>query len=374
MLTAAVCLAPRIGQLWIASESPAMAAASSPAGFLTKPIEEIRPGDRVLAHNPELSDDQRNSPEPDPATWLLIELELTEEDGHRVEVRLLRPREWIEARGGAVAQKVRLDIDELGVSGEAALLSVSPCPPIKAGSGSVVTGAFRHVSDTLVDVHVEGQPLLGCTAGHLFWSEDREEFVRADALKAGELVGSTETKHARVVAVTPRAGQAAVFNLEVNREHVYYVGPNGVLVHNSIASELFYQYRDHYLYSGTRGGEIYHGITVDPNQRYTEQQRIDMGLNVEMEGLNYLEARGLEQYHIETSGGRTADGNINYSIDPTRTDDRALAMRHAANERLRAMGEPPHFELSAAETKKAKAYTVKWNAQRRKAVDRAGGC
>ena len=64
-------------------------------------------------------------------------------------------------RGGQIA----LDLQEIGVNGYAGVLNIKPCPPIKEGSGQVVTGAFRHVSNDLVELHVEGenQPII-CTS------------------------------------------------------------------------------------------------------------------------------------------------------------------------------------------------------------------
>ncbi|MEZ6121520.1 MAG: hypothetical protein R3C28_33865 [Pirellulaceae bacterium] len=61
-LLAVVCFAPRLPDLWRTAESPAIAAQAKnrpTAKFLTKPIEQIRPGDRVLAHNPEVTDEER---------------------------------------------------------------------------------------------------------------------------------------------------------------------------------------------------------------------------------------------------------------------------------------------------------------------------
>ena len=88
-LIATFCFLPRISQLWRHTETPAIASVDinsrvSNAKFLTRPIEEIRPGDRVLAHNPEVTDEERVSAiEPDPKTWRLIEMLLTGEDGQR---------------------------------------------------------------------------------------------------------------------------------------------------------------------------------------------------------------------------------------------------------------------------------------------------
>ncbi len=62
------------------------------------------------------------------------------------------------------------------------------------------------------------------------WS-DRQDFITAGDLYPGEtlriLAGTTH-----VTNITPRASPEAVYNLEVNLDHVYHVTRDGMLVHN----------------------------------------------------------------------------------------------------------------------------------------------
>jgi hypothetical protein len=74
---------------------------------------------------------------------------------------------------------------------------------------------------------------IGCTANHPFWSEDRQEFVEAGQLREGERVRTRLDEIAHVVQVKPRPPTKWVYNLEIQGEHVYEVGPGGVLVHNA---------------------------------------------------------------------------------------------------------------------------------------------
>ena len=39
-------------------------------------------------------------------------------------------------------------------------------------------------------------------------------------------------------SIAPRAGPETVYNFEVANEHVYYVGEDGLLVHNAYASRI----------------------------------------------------------------------------------------------------------------------------------------
>ena len=109
-----------------------------------------------------------------------------------------------------------------------------PCPEIEAGTGEVVTGTFKHSSGDILDIQIESEPKpIGTTGNHPWWSEERQKFVEASELKPGETLRTASGKLTQIISITPRANAETVYNLEVNREHVYYVGENGLLVHNT---------------------------------------------------------------------------------------------------------------------------------------------
>lgn len=102
----------------------------------------------------------------------------------------------------------------------------------------LVTGRFRHESANTLDLTIvdeSGKTLesIGVTGTHPFWSEDRFEFVPASDLQPDETLLSHNGNPIFVGSITPRAGPEAVFNLEVDGEHVYYVSRTGVLAHNT---------------------------------------------------------------------------------------------------------------------------------------------
>lgn len=81
----------------------------------------------------------------------------------------------------------------------------------------------------------ESEETLGTTSNHPFWSVDRQEFVQAGSLEIGERLQTLSGDVKVVQQKLLRPGPQPVFNLEVHNEHVYFVGQDGVLVHNAKA-------------------------------------------------------------------------------------------------------------------------------------------
>ena len=148
---------------------------------------------------------------------------------------------------------VEMDLPELGISGPAVVQNIRGSPEIRSGAGRVVTATFHHSSSEVIDLVVGSEPKLGSGGGllpaleqpqnstnsigttrnHPFWSVDRQDYVQANDLAIGErlLTFSGQTK--RVISKRDHPSTESVYNLEVIAEHVYYVGEDGILVHNT---------------------------------------------------------------------------------------------------------------------------------------------
>jgi hypothetical protein len=172
-----------------------------------------------------------------------VTFHIAKADGHSLWIDLLRPQQWLDETLAEVGGSVYLNLPQLGAVGFAQVLSIEPCPTIAPGSGTVVTGTFRHESDgaNVVQLRLDGQSEpTGVTANHPYWSEDRADFVSAAQLVPGERV-NTEFGPRAVVSVAPLAYSGILFNLETT-EHVYRVGELGTLVHNDcweFAAKMF---------------------------------------------------------------------------------------------------------------------------------------
>ncbi len=142
---------------------------------------------------------------------------------------------------------------ECGIEGWARVLGIGKCPLISPRPGpefQLVTATFKHHAKQILDVYIADETdAIGTTPNHPFWSHDKQKFIRADELTAGEQVQKANGTLTTVTHVVPRAGTNTVYNLEVQCTHTYHVGNSGVLVHNSKPCDEFVT-----LYHGSKGG------------------------------------------------------------------------------------------------------------------------
>lgn len=203
------------------------------------PIDQIRVGMRVLAHNPEVSIEERSGfVQPSSEIWRFLKLEMTKPDGGILKIEMIRPSEWLEASGAKVGSEIQLDLKELGADGAALVQEILPCPEIQSGEGQVVTATFQHPpSHQVLDVIFQGneQP-MGVTSNHLFWSADKKKFVPIGEMEIGERVQTWQGETKRIVSKLARAIPERVFNIEVWGEHVYFISSQKLLAHNECFS------------------------------------------------------------------------------------------------------------------------------------------
>jgi hypothetical protein len=206
------------------------------SGVRIKKIQEVEVGERAIGMNPELMDSERSAflPDPEPATWRKLTLEMIKPNGKHLDITLLRPLSWLAASQANTGTTIFLDLPEMGAQGFAKVRNIEPCPPIKSGKGNVITGTFHHEAANTIDLYVEGlSKPIGCTDNHPFWSVTQNEFVEAGQLQPGEELQLYNGQTAKVVQILPRPGPEQVHNIEVLNEHVYRVTDWGILVHNT---------------------------------------------------------------------------------------------------------------------------------------------
>lgn len=207
------------------------------------PIQQLHDGGRVLtgvndagiAGAPPNPIGDPNATSVDQATWREVSFEMPDPKtpGDSYTMQLLEPQSWISQNAATIGGWVHLNLPELQLNGLAHIDAIAPCPPIESGPGRVILGTFQHVSNNLVDVHLQGeeQPLQ-VTAGHMLWSLDRGGWVAAGDLRSGERLAGKNGAVA-VVSVTADANAMPVYNLDVEKDHRYLVTDFGVMAHNA---------------------------------------------------------------------------------------------------------------------------------------------
>ncbi|RLS29815.1 MAG: hypothetical protein DWH78_14735 [Planctomycetota bacterium] len=227
--------------------SPVAKAVATPATpkYKTVAIREIQPaGYNVLADNPQTPGQAAGDFGAfDPNTWQVHRFLQTKPNGGWLKIGLARPRAWIESVERNDSGQVWLEFEELGIADWATLQKTEPCPSDILGEGRLVTGTFEHSSGEVLNLFIAGEATpIGSTANHPFWSEDRQDFVQAGSLNPGEHLRLADGRTTTLEQTEPIAEQLPVYNLEVDGEHVYFVGESGVLVHNAGKEYPFVRY------------------------------------------------------------------------------------------------------------------------------------
>ena len=222
---------------------------------------------------------------------------------------------------------------------------IGPAPPLADGPGQIVTGTFAHSAANVINLYVDGldEP-IGTTDNHPFWSEDRQAFVPAGDLKSGERLRTQDGQLLALTASRPRAA-AAVFNLEVNTEHVYYVGIQGLLVHNSYDAPGAPGTTSVYQSVDSSGQVVnYVGITGDLQRRaatHLGKKGIVINEIPGLGGLSRPDARAVEQVLIEYYGlGKNGGTLLNKINSIAKSNPKYTDAIERAKELLKAAGYP----------------------------------
>jgi hypothetical protein len=176
-----------------------------------------------------------------PQTWRWVRLEHQKPDGSRSIISLRRPNAWLLDIGAtAIGKQIYLELPEMGIVGNARITAFAPnhldtrlWHENRTGAyiDRPITGKFEHQSPVLLWLTCPDLEPIGTTPTHPFWSEDRQQWVRANDLRIGEHL---RTQHGQTVLTHKRTEHkpTTVYNLEVYRDHNYLVSSDGILVHN----------------------------------------------------------------------------------------------------------------------------------------------
>ena len=239
-LAIGVCLIVAIvGVIRLATPNANASAKPDTPHKLTRPIEAIRLGQRVVSQNP-LRHETHAASAIDPKTWRAVRLH-SFQYGVDYDLAFLRSLSWIREHGATVGSSIHLEMPEIGLDGPAEVIAIDACPPVDPDDGTgrmIVTGTMSHPATNVLDISISGETKpLGTTDTHPIWSEDRQAFIHAGELHVGERLQRADGTITQITRITPHTGPPVMtYNLEVDGEHVYRVGEQGLLVHNNCAA------------------------------------------------------------------------------------------------------------------------------------------
>lgn len=248
-----------------------------------------------------------------PQTWRKLKLVMAKGDGSIAKIELLRPMWWLKqnkARGG----RLWLNLPEMGLHGWAKVLSIGPCKADsrKRPPGSqVVTGKFTHDNATVYDLYFEGlQKPIGVTPNHPFFSYDRKGWIAAAKLEIRERVLTRKQGAIKLLKREKRPGKFRVNNLEVHREHTYFVSSKSILAHNNCFWNLPRELRN--AYNAVMDGNGHRVPDMSGNPQIFQGR-----------GAGRRWAGAAEYYVKDSSSGarilRKSDGTMGYTLDHYRT-------------------------------------------------------
>ncbi|MBE7462590.1 MAG: hypothetical protein HS116_03750 [Planctomycetes bacterium] len=200
------------------------------AGY--RKIEEVEVGDRVTSTD---TGEEPDSTAVDPETWVRIDLRQTEDDAdyRALEMTLLRPVAYWDGLGLDVGDIERIALPEMSIRARMEVVAVGPCPPIASGPGRVVLSTFKSRATNILRLHTQDRAApVEMTPRHRVFSVTHQGWVPADALRPDDEV-KTRRGTARVAALSAVEQAVSVFNIEVERQHCYFISDAEILVHNA---------------------------------------------------------------------------------------------------------------------------------------------
>jgi hypothetical protein len=199
--------------------------------------------------------------------WNWVTLTIGDEKQTIFKAHVLRPDEWLNLQEEKkVGDFVLLDLPEQNIHEWAKITDINPCTnhqksviftPESNGINQYqpITGWFERSAAVVWDYTFANGTTISATPNHPFYSNTRQTYIPVGDLSIGERVKLAGEDETDLVAKTQRnTDSEKVYNLEVFGNHNYFVGEDGVLVHNScLIGEILEQTTNWYKYKNLAG-------------------------------------------------------------------------------------------------------------------------
>lgn len=197
-------------------------------------IADVHVGERVRTRFDEVCESAGVKPTAE--SWRLVTLQGEDKTGTGgvVNIEAIRSLDWLKKErvraGGQMAFPLPSDHR---LTRLATVLAISALPAIQSGPGCLVLTSYATTNQPVIELaFAENETTVQPTPGHLFYSDDRDDWVHAADLAVGEHV-RTHDGVATVASEKSIPGTQTVHNLEIDVAHTYLVSSAELYVHNN---------------------------------------------------------------------------------------------------------------------------------------------
>ncbi|HVR40206.1 MAG TPA: RHS repeat-associated core domain-containing protein [Thermoanaerobaculia bacterium] len=251
----------------------------------TSAIEQLHVGDRVASTYAASSVDD-DVTAVDSVNWHVVRLEMPNplQPGDVYEIETLRRVDWIVENEAFPGHTISMALTHETPFSNAVVLSVAPAR-IQPGRGRVVLSTFAHRAQ-LVSITLDGAAKpIESSPTHRFYSQTRQEWVAASTLAAGEQIRTREGV-STITVLSRHAGDARVYDIEVEHDHAYWAGDADVLSHNQCnvyqrSAGLEYSERINNTHYGSNAPA--RGRRTSRNMRYLDNEVVSGGQRIGVE-------------------------------------------------------------------------------------------
>lgn len=235
------------------------------ANGLTETIEKLNleKDNFVLVHSPIKDEDkytQQNSQVAlsmksldnghiTPESWKCVEIVIRNQDGSEIKANLRRPNWWLEKNNAdKIGNKVELFMSEMNIKGIGTVTKITEnkidtrIQSFKRDENNnfarPIIGVFERTVSAIGKYHFENGEIIIATPNHPFYSFDRKAYIAIEDFAIGETALMKNGIPLKLIYKQEESSDKKVYNLEVWRDHNFYVGDEGVLVHNTYEVEL----------------------------------------------------------------------------------------------------------------------------------------
>ena len=177
-----------------------------------------------------------------PFNWLWIQLSVITEESQLVELKLRRPKSWLKKHGLVeIGDKSNVDLSDLGIKGSAEILGIFPntfdsrFQEHDSESNQryrPIIGVSKRFGQEINRYIFTNGEVLKATPGHIIWSLTHNRWMAISSLEIGEKVELADGSTTQLKEGGSNFENTTVYSIEVYRDHNFYVGESGILVHN----------------------------------------------------------------------------------------------------------------------------------------------